>query len=390
MKSAYARLVKLGTSKHLLMLAFTHLVLDRVSLAILLGDISYAYNQILRGEPVQRGVALQISEVARAERARFQGPALARSVAFWNSALRDVRPCALPVSYFVAGAEGHGHAAAVLSDARLGRLKQVSARQGATLQMSVIALVCMALNQASGSDDIALKVHLNGRDDIENQDVIAPLYREFVVRTRIDQRTFQGVLGSVKSFMLEALEHRHCPWIVPAGLLELAKWPKPFRALLPVWNAVSVLATKVFFRRAALYPKILTSYLTYLDFPGKARPVTLPMSDVKGYALDVNINLLLQKSTDVTGFVMHGAQVATSARERSSAHAQTQWAVRSLDFNFERNLDGDVVVMLSGGGLSNAARASLLEALMGMIEQATDEQATGVPLGRDALAANSK
>jgi len=232
-------------------------VVDRISLATFLNDIAYAYERFLQNEVPELPVALQISEVAQAERARFKKPALKEDVAFWKKELKNVQPCLLPASCFAVGNEASFFNSITLPHQTLTKLQKLSNRQGVTLQMSIIAFVSILLHQLTGRNDIALKVHLSGRDDIDNQYVIAPLYRELVVRTSVVDPTFEAVVSAVKAFMVEALEHKQCPWIVPAALLEWAKWRKSLRLLGKTWSVVSLIATRILFRRAALYSTIL-------------------------------------------------------------------------------------------------------------------------------------
>jgi hypothetical protein len=217
---------------------------------------------------------------------------------------------------------------------------------------------------------------MSGRDEIDGQDVVAPMYREQVIRTKLSEPTFEVVAASVKWFMLEAFEHNRCPWIIPAAMLEWAKWPSAqARVVKWFWNGVSLVVTKLMFRRAALYSRILTSYAAFLGFPGKKKAYAQGSRKTKTskkakpatYVVDVNINLLLHKAEDIVDFTLHGANVMPSSRSRGDADKAVEWAAKSLDFNFERNISDDVLITLVGGGLSTSSKANLLKMLTDLI-----------------------
>jgi len=377
-----ARLIKTDAARYLLLLGFTHLVVDGASVGVVLQDIARAYDQLGRGESVHVRPPLQISQVARAERIQFAGPPLKRSIAFWHAALRGMRPYALPKSFFASESEDGSPVALVLPKSRFEHLRRLSTQYGVTLQVIVTALVCMALHRAGGSPDVVLKVFLSGRDSVEDDDeVVAPLYREQILRIQMAEPTFDSVVGVVKSFMVAALEHQDCPYIIPVSLLHLSKWPAPMRALVPLWKIFSVLLTRTLLRSAALYPKMLANLAASAEFPGKRRTSRLPSGEM-GCIVDVNINMLLQQSRDLMGLTLHGTGVSPSKRDRRAALKRKDWGYKTLDITFAEDTNGHVIIGMTGGEITEQGHRKLLELLMEQIDSTSSVEAVSIKARR--------
>ena len=93
----------------------------------------------------------------------------------------------------------------------------------------------------------------------------------------------------------------------------------------------------------------------------------------RGYLVDVDVNLLLQPSADVSGFDLIGAEARPSQRRSPEVYQGTQWERRALSFNFERQANSDVLVTLTGAGLSKQVRTQLLHTLVEIIDETSSE-----------------
>jgi hypothetical protein len=181
--------------------------------------------------------------------------------------------------------------------------------------------------------------------------------------------------------MVAALEHQDCPYIIPVSLLHLSKWPAPLRALVPLWKLFSELATRTFLRSAALYPKMLAHLAASAEFPGKNRLSRLPSGEM-GCIVDVNINMLLQQSNDFTGFALQGVRVSPSTRDRRVTLKRKDWGYKTLDITWAAHSNADVIIGMTGGGMTEQGHRVLLELLTEQLDSALSAEETASPVRR--------
>ena len=65
-----------------------------------------------------------------------------------------------------------------------------------------------------------------------------------------------------------------------------------------------------------------------------------------------------------------GVNFTISDRPRIDSQSSIEWYQRSLDFNIERGMDGNILVSLSCGGLSNSAKRHLLDMFLQTVDEA--------------------
>jgi amino acid adenylation domain-containing protein len=211
-----ARLLRLASDEHWLLLTLHHIVTDGWSSTVLGREISQLYAANLSGaaSPLPP-LPIQYADFAVWQRDWLTGDALARQLAYWRPTLANLPPLELPTDRprpAVAGA--HGDRVRFTIDAALTRaIKDLARREGATLFMTLAAAFQVLLHRYSGQDDFAIGVPTAGRGKPELDPLIGFFVNTLVLRADLaGEPTFRALLGRVRQHALDAYAHQDLPF----------------------------------------------------------------------------------------------------------------------------------------------------------------------------------
>ncbi|MEU1066673.1 non-ribosomal peptide synthetase [Streptomyces albidoflavus] len=209
-------LVALAPERHALVLSLHHIVTDGWSAGVLTGDLMAYYTAETRGEPAALPeLPVQYADYAVWLRERLARPGARRGLGHWRERLDGLQPLDLPTDRprpAVRSGAGALHPFTVpapLAD----RLRALSKERGATVFMTLTAAVELLLSRRSGQTDVAVATAVSGRERPETERMAGFFVNNLVLRTSVDEsRPFTALLDSVRSTVLDALEHQDVPY----------------------------------------------------------------------------------------------------------------------------------------------------------------------------------
>jgi amino acid adenylation domain-containing protein len=212
-----AKLLRLSSGLHILLLTTHHIIFDGWSRRILIQELSALYQAYLTGQPsALQTPKLQYADYAVWQRRHLQGATLEKQLSYWRNQLADA-PATLdlptdrprPAIQSFSGAK----LPIALSPDLTEKLNAFSRENGATLFMTLLAAFQALLARYSNQDDIAVGTPIANRNRAELEEIIGFFANTLVMRTRFDgELTFKDLVGRVKETALDAYAHQDVPF----------------------------------------------------------------------------------------------------------------------------------------------------------------------------------
>ncbi|MFE0019383.1 amino acid adenylation domain-containing protein [Amycolatopsis sp. NPDC059021] len=211
-----ARLIRTGPRHSVFALTIHHIVADAWSAAILVDEVSRAYQAVVEGrEPALADLPIQYTDVARWERRRLSGSTLDGPLAYWRDQLAGLAPLELPTDRpRTAPAASDGAALDFTLPARVATgLRELARAEGTTLFMVVLAGLQSVLARYTGQDDIAVGTPVARRARPETEPLVGMFVNTLVLRTDVGgDPAFTDLLARVRDTTLSAYEHQDLPF----------------------------------------------------------------------------------------------------------------------------------------------------------------------------------
>ena len=222
-----ARLFRLASEDHILLLVIHHIATDGWSTDLLSHELSVLYNASVNSEePKLPEQTIQYADYALRQRERLQGSLLERDLAYWRRQLEGASRLRLPTDR-ARGAKPDHHGASVsvnLPTSLADQLKRLGREENATLFMVLLAVLMVMLRRYTGQDDICVGAPIAGRirSDVEN--VMGLFVNMLVLREDLSgEPSFRDFLRSVRDICLEAYEHQELPFELLVAELQPAR-----------------------------------------------------------------------------------------------------------------------------------------------------------------------
>ncbi len=211
------RLITLGEADHVLVVVMHHIIGDGWSIGVLLREIARLYGVPAEGPASLDDLPFQYGDYALLERSWFGSRDFSEQAAYWRRQLAGVegviqlpydRPPASAMSY--AGAAESFLLGRDLTE----RLKEVSARQGATIFMTLVAGLNVLLHRLTGgAEDIVIGTPLANRKKAGTERLIGLFVNTLALRTRITgDLTFGRLVERTREMTLEAYDNAETPF----------------------------------------------------------------------------------------------------------------------------------------------------------------------------------
>ncbi|NUR91948.1 MAG: AMP-binding protein, partial [Nonomuraea sp.] len=200
-----ARLLRLAPGRHVLSLAFHHIIVDGWTITLLRTELAALYNGEMLAEP-----AVTYRDYARWQREQVT------DLDFWTGRLRGVqhsldlptdrpRP---PMQSFEGAVTVHTLPAGLAKE-----LRGLSQERGVTLYMTLLAALHTLLYRYSGQEDICVGSPVAGRTRPEFEDIAGCFINTLVMRATMDgDLPYTDLLAQVREYALGAYAHQGVPF----------------------------------------------------------------------------------------------------------------------------------------------------------------------------------
>ncbi len=214
-------LLRLGHEGHILLITLHHIIADRASGNLLINEITTFYEAYAKlsdqqSLPSLPELPIQYADYALWQREWLQGEALKPHLDYWRQQLAGAPPLLeLPADFPRPAVKRYGgsHVGFALPATLLQSLRALSAREGATLFMTLLGAFQTLLWRYSGQDDMVVGTSITSRTRLELEPLIGLFINTLVLRTDLSGNpTFRQLLKRVRSVCLSAYEHQELPF----------------------------------------------------------------------------------------------------------------------------------------------------------------------------------
>ena len=240
-------LLRWGEGAHTLVVVLHDAASDDWSVGVFLRELAELYAAFRRGLPSPLAEPeVQYADFAAWQRDKFRGDKMERQLGFWRERLHGA-PTILdlptdrprPAVQDFAGATHHF----VLSPAAAAATRELSAREGTTRYIVLVAAFAAVLHRWSGQDDLVLGAPIANRVRTELEGVIGCFSSKLPMRVGLSAgTTFRELLARVRDTVLEAVTHQDVPFERLLNELEVERslsHPPLFQIVIAMFNTAS-------------------------------------------------------------------------------------------------------------------------------------------------------
>ena len=214
--------------RHGLVMVLHHVACDGGSVPLLLADLDRFYRLAVRREPVTpEPLPLRYVDFAVWHRAWVETPAAGKARAYWLRQFAELpEPLDLPADFPRPPVQDFSgaHAHVLFDRTTRDRLGQLGQSVGASLFMTLHAVVAVFLHRYAGQDDVTIGVPTSGRQQRELEPLVGFFVNTLALRTRMSaHEPFRAVLERVRDSVLDAFEHQGYPFDVLVDALPLQR-----------------------------------------------------------------------------------------------------------------------------------------------------------------------
>ncbi|CAK6686936.1 Tyrocidine synthase 3 [Synechococcus sp. CBW1107] len=211
-----ARLLAVDSQHHLLLVNHHHIASDGWSLSLLTRDLTELYNaHHSKRSPQLKPLSVHYQDYAAWQRQRLSGERLQELNDYWIGQLRNLEPLELPSDHPRPAMPSHRGRCVefTIEPQLLEPFEELCRREGATLQMGLLAVVALLLHRTSRQDEVAIGVPFWGRNHPELENLIGFFINTLPIRTRFQaNQTFRDLLRQVKEASIAAYDHQELPF----------------------------------------------------------------------------------------------------------------------------------------------------------------------------------
>jgi hypothetical protein len=205
-----SRLLRLDAAEHVLLLTLHHIVSDRWSMGVLMGELAALYTR----QPLPP-LPLQYADYAVWQREWLQGEVLERQLAYWRERLAELPALQLPADFRRPARPVHrgGQVEIEIPADLAAALRQLGREAGATLFMTLLAAFLVLMARYSGEEDVAVGTAVANRGRRELEGMIGFFVNTLVLRASLaGEPSFRQLLARVREVTLGAYDHQDLPF----------------------------------------------------------------------------------------------------------------------------------------------------------------------------------
>ncbi|HEY0174085.1 MAG TPA: amino acid adenylation domain-containing protein [Pyrinomonadaceae bacterium] len=212
-----ARLLRVASEHHVLLLTMHHIVSDGWSIGVLVRELVALYEAFSAGRPSPLApLPVQYADYVRWQRARLGGELLEAQMAYWRKQLGGELPALDLPSNRPAHAPRTYQAAAEpwkLAPELGEGLRALGRRHNATLYMTLLGAFQSLLSRYTAAEDLAVGTPVAGRLRVETEGLIGVFVNMLVMRGDLSgDPTFAELLERTREVTLEAHANQEVPF----------------------------------------------------------------------------------------------------------------------------------------------------------------------------------
>jgi amino acid adenylation domain-containing protein len=221
----HARLLRISSDDHILLLVIHHIITDGWSLNLLFQEMGELYAGFISGtEPQLSRPSLRYSDYSRWQRATITGDFLAGEIDYWKKKLGDAETVLQlptdhprPVEHSGRGKSLHFD----ISRETNKSLKALAYSENATIFMALLAVFQILLGRYARQDSVLVGSPTAGRNDVELETLIGFFVNTLIFRADLKPDiSFREMLRQTRATTLEAFEHQQMPFEKLVEILE--------------------------------------------------------------------------------------------------------------------------------------------------------------------------
>jgi amino acid adenylation domain-containing protein/FkbH-like protein len=210
-------LVRLGEEEHVVLLTMHHIIADGWSVGLLIAEVSALYEAFAAGRPSPLpALAVQYADYAAWQREWLDAEVLRPRLDYWRQKLSGAPPrIELPLDRPRPAARTMRGArrAVTLDPALVEALRAVSRGEGATLFITMLAALKIALFKWTGQRDLVVGTVTANRGQLETERLVGCFVNFAALRTEVGGDEPAGeVLRRVRASVLEMYAHQDVPF----------------------------------------------------------------------------------------------------------------------------------------------------------------------------------
>lgn len=241
-----ASLLRLDAEEHVLVFVMHHIAADGWSLRIAMQELRSLYGSFAAGSnPALESLPIQYADYAVWQRSWLTGEVLDAQLRYWKTQLADSTVSLdLPTDFRRPARQTyHGSRESILVDAKVTtRLRELSAGEGVTLFMTLMAAFQCLLFRYTGQDDISVGSPIANRNRQEIEGLIGFFVNTLVIRGRFNgDPSWREFLHRIRETALGAFAHQDLPF---EQLVEALQPPRELNQS-PLFQVLFVLQTAV-------------------------------------------------------------------------------------------------------------------------------------------------
>ena len=217
-----AKLIKLESEKHMLLLDIHHIISDGISISILTKEFPELYEG--KELPSQR---IQYKDFAEWHNAWMKSDDFIKQEKYWLAKFSDELPVLnLPIDYVrPAVQEFEGDSADILLSKDLSqKLNALAKESNSTLYMVLISAIHILMSKYTGQEDIIIGSPIAGRPHSDLMNMLGMFVNTLVMRSQPESRkTYAEFLNEVKEDTLLAYENQDYPFAELIEKLDLRR-----------------------------------------------------------------------------------------------------------------------------------------------------------------------
>ncbi|HJT73986.1 MAG TPA: amino acid adenylation domain-containing protein, partial [Chitinophaga sp.] len=209
-------LFRISDMEHVLLIRLHHIAFDGWSASLLINELVLSYKALVQGQTaVLPLLPVQYADYALWQRSYLREQVLESKLAYWKNKLEGVSTLAMPTDHprgQVADAAG-SFETGLVPLAVADQLRQLSAREGVTLFMTLLAAFKVLLHRYTGQEDICVGTPVANREQKVVESLIGFFVNTLALRSQVPGGLpFNELLQQTRRTCLEAFEHQDTPF----------------------------------------------------------------------------------------------------------------------------------------------------------------------------------